>query len=192
MDVPLQIAFHKVEQTAWAEGEIRARVAKLQKIYDRIIGCRVTIDQRAEGSNGSVPPVVRIEISLPGTAPLMVTHEPERLQRKFQRPEMDNAIHEAFSLAERRLIELKGRRGARTKAPHHDGQNQFLGQVVEMHPDNDHGFIMTKEGGLLYFHRNAVLVGDFDALKRGDDVHYVEEMGDTGPLATKVRAVAAR
>ncbi len=56
-----------------------------------------------------------------------------------------------------------------------------------MQPEKDHGFLMTKEGGLLYFHRNSVLAGDFDALKRGDEVHYVEEMGDTGPLATKVR-----
>jgi cold shock CspA family protein len=47
---------------------------------------------------------------------------------------------------------------------------------------------MTKEGGLLYFHRNSVLTGNFDGLRRGDDVTYVEEMGDTGPTASKVRA----
>jgi cold shock CspA family protein len=33
-----------------------------------------------------------------------------------------------------------------------------------------------------------VLSGDFDKLRRGDDVTYVEHMGDTGPIATKVRA----
>jgi hypothetical protein len=46
---------------------------------------------------------------------------------------------------------------------------------------------MTKEGRLLYFHRNSVLSGNFDEFKRGDDVTYVEDMGDTGPIATKVR-----
>ena len=45
---------------------------------------------------------------------------------------------------------------------------------------------MTKEGGLLYFHRNAILTGDFDKLRRGDEVYYVENVGDTGPMATKV------
>jgi cold shock CspA family protein len=40
---------------------------------------------------------------------------------------------------------------------------------------------------LLYFHRNAVLIGDFDRLDRGDEVYYVEDLGDTGPIATKVR-----
>jgi hypothetical protein len=46
---------------------------------------------------------------------------------------------------------------------------------------------MTKEGALLYFHRNSMLSGDFDKLKRGDELYYVEEMGDTGPTAAKVR-----
>ena len=50
---------------------------------------------------------------------------------------------------------------------------------------------MTKEGGLLYFHRNAVLIGDFDRLRRGDAVSYVEEVGDTGPMATKIRVKSA-
>jgi cold shock CspA family protein len=38
----------------------------------------------------------------------------------------------------------------------------------------------------LYFHRNSLLAGDFDKLKRGDEVRYVEAMGDTGPTARKV------
>jgi len=35
-----------------------------------------------------------------------------------------------------------------------------------------------------------VLCGDFDALKRGDELHYVEDVGDTGPIASKVRVKA--
>jgi cold shock CspA family protein len=44
----------------------------------------------------------------------------------------------------------------------------------------------SSEGGLLYFHRNAILIGDFDKLRRGDEVYYIEDVGDTGPMATKV------
>jgi hypothetical protein len=36
------------------------------------------------------------------------------------------------------------------------------------------------------FHRNSLLSGGFDALERGDEVYYVEDMGDTGPTASKV------
>jgi hypothetical protein len=35
-----------------------------------------------------------------------------------------------------------------------------------------------------------VLTGDFDRLDRGDEVYYVEDIGDTGPIASKVRVKA--
>lgn len=192
MDIPLQIAFHRAEKSDWAEAEIRARVAKLQNLHDRIVGCRVTVDQRARNVEGTLPPVVRIEISLPGTAPIVVAYEPDRLQHKYQTPDLGNAINDAFGIAERRLSLLKESRDGRNKGAHHDSQNQFLGQVAQIYPEEDHGFLLTKEGGSLYFHRNAMLQGDFDKLRVGDEVHYVEEVGDTGPLATKVRVASAR
>jgi ribosome-associated translation inhibitor RaiA/cold shock CspA family protein len=187
LQVPLEIAFHNVESSAWAEEEIRARVAKLEKLYDRLVSCRVRVDQRAKNSNSTIPPVVHIELGIPGRKDLVVSHEPDHLQRKFQTPDLHNAINEAFRIAEDRLAALKTKRAGRTKELHHDAENQFLGQVAEITPEQDFGFLMTKEGGLLYFHRNSLLSGNFDALKRGDEVYYVEDMGDTGPTASKVR-----
>jgi len=187
MQVPLQIGFHNCEKQDWAEAEIRARVDKLDAMFGRLTAARVRVDQRVNKEN--VPPVVEIELSVPGYKDIVVSHEPDRLQQKFQSPDLHNAIAEAFRIAERQLSEFKERMQGRTKAAHHDGANQFLGQVGEIHPDQDYGFLLTKEGGLLYFHRNSLLSGDFDALKRGDHVHYVEDVGDTGPIAVKVRPV---
>lgn len=190
MQVPLELAFHNIESSQWAEDEIRARVADLEKIYHRLISCRVRVDQPAENNSGSIPPVVHIELSIPGRKELVVSHEPAHLQRKYQQPDLRKAIREAFRIAERQLRDLKEQREGRTKEPLHDSENQSLGQVAELTLEKDHGFLMTKEGGLLYFHRNAVLSGDFDDLRRGDDVYYVEDVGDTGPIATKVRVKA--
>ena len=115
MDVPLQIAFHKADKPDWAEDQIRGRVAKLQAMYGRLVGCRVTVDQRAQNMERSIPPVVRIELSLPGTAPLVVAYEPERLQQEYQNPDLRKAINHAFAIAERRLSELKEARNRRAK-----------------------------------------------------------------------------
>jgi ribosome-associated translation inhibitor RaiA/cold shock CspA family protein len=186
LQVPLEIAFHNTESSTWAENEIRTRVAKLEKMYDRLVSCRVRVDQRANNSNGTIPPVVHIELGIPGRKPIVVSHEPDHLQRKFQAPDLHNAIHEAFRIAEHRLAQLKTKREGRTKEGHHDAENQFLGQVAEITPTEDFGFLMTKEGSLLYFHRNSLLSGEFDALERGDEVYYLEDMGDTGPTASKV------
>lgn len=187
MQVPVEIAFHNIDSSPWAEDEIRTRVAKLEKLYDRLITCRVRVDQRNRNSNGTIPPVVHIEMSLPGHKDLVVSHEPDHLQQKFQAPDLHNAINEAFRIAEDRLVEFKNRRQGRTKDMHHDGENQALGQVAEKNPGEDFAFLLTREGGMLYFHRNSVLAGDFDALNRGDELYYVEAMGDTGPVAAKVR-----
>lgn len=187
MQVPVEIAFHNIEKTDWAEKEIRARVADLERIYHRLISCRVRVDQRADNSNHTIPPVVRIELGVPGGPDIVVSHEPDRLQRKFQTPDIHNAIHEAFRIAERQLAELKDLRQGHTKAGQHEADQQFVGQIAELTPERDFGFLLTKEGGMLYFHRNSVLNGDFDGLRRGDEVTYVEETGDTGPTAAKVR-----
>jgi ribosome-associated translation inhibitor RaiA/cold shock CspA family protein len=188
LQVPLEISFHNIPSSEPAEQEIRARVADLERLYDRLISCRVRIDQRAKDLTGAIPPVVRIELGIPGRADIVVSHEPERLLRKYQHPDLHKAINEAFRIAERRLVELKEERVDRNKgAAAHDAQTQSLGQIAEMNPDRDFGFLLTKEGSLLYFHRNAVLSGNFDDFKRGDAVHYNEDVGDTGPIATKVR-----
>ena len=89
------------------------------------------------------------------------------------------------------MISFKDQRKDRSKQGHHASENQFLGQVAEIDLDGEFGFLMSKEGSLLYFHRNSVLSGDFEALKTGAEVHYVEEMGDTGPIAAKVRVKSA-
>ena len=190
MQIPVEIAFHNIQQTDWAENAIREHVARLERIYDRLTTCRVRVDQRNRNESRSIPPVVRIEISVPGHKDIVVAHEPDHLQQKFQAPDLHNAISEAFRIAEQQLTKHKEKLNNRGAIlAHHEAANEFLGQIAEMPEGEDFGFLLTKEGGLLYFHRNSVLSGDFDAFKRGDDVGYIEEMGDTGPTASKVRAV---
>lgn len=190
MQVPVEIAFHNIQRSDWVEESIREKIGRLERIFERLVACRVRVEKRASNASNSIPPVVRIELGVPGHKDIVVSHEPEHLQQKFADPDMRNAINEAFRIAERQLVAFKEQLKGRTKAPQSDAQNQFLGQVAELEQGRDHGFLLTKEGGLLYFHRNSVLSGDFETLKRGDQVHYVENIGDTGPTAIKVRIKA--
>jgi ribosome-associated translation inhibitor RaiA/cold shock CspA family protein len=188
MQIPVEIAFHNCPKSDWAEDEIRDHVARLEGIYDRLTTCRVRVDQRANNANKTIPPVVRIEISVPGHRDIVVAHEPDHLQRKFQAPDPRNAINEAFRIAARRLAQYKDQLTDRTAQATHEAANEMLGQVGEITPAEDFGFLLNASGSLLYFHRNCMLSGDFDSLEVGDAVRYVEEVGDTGPIATKVRA----
>ncbi len=191
LQVPLEIAFHHVDSSPWIEDVIRARVAKLEKIFHRLNSCRVRVERRAVNPTLKIPPVVRIEMGLPGHGELVVSHEPDRLMRKFQSPDLHNAINEAFRLAEDRLATFKDQLKDHGKEHAGEGRASRHGQVAEITPERDFGFILTETGGLLYFHRNSLIAGDFDALLRGQEVDYVEGAGDTGAMATRVRARAA-
>ncbi len=110
---------------------------------------------------------------------------------KFQSPDLHNAINEAFRIAARSLAVCKAQRTITSPPSGHEGGNEARGQIAELAPAEDFGFVLTREGGLLYFHRNGLLSGDFDALYRGDEVSYIEDVGDTGPVATRVRVKSA-
>ncbi len=187
MQVPLEIAFHNYPQSDSIEDHIRQRVAKLDRLYRGLNSCRVRVDRPARDANDTTPPVVHIELGVARGGELVVSHDPGKLQRQYQSPDIRNAVNTAFHLAERRLVEYKNKRQRRTRVPRHDEANQFLGTVTDLPLGEDHGFLLTKEGGTLYFHRNSLLSGSFEQLLVGDEVHYVEDVGDTGPIATKVR-----
>jgi ribosome-associated translation inhibitor RaiA/cold shock CspA family protein len=187
LQVPIEIAFHNMDSIPWAEKEIRTRIAKLEKIYDRLVACRVRVDQRNDNVSHTIPPVVRIEMGIPGRKDLVVSHEPDYLQHKFQSPDLHNAINEAFRIAEDQLAEYKTQLQDRMREPLRHGEGEAFGQIADIDPQGDFGFILTSTGSMLYFHRNSVLSGNFEEFRRGTQVHYVEDVGDTGPTASKVR-----
>jgi ribosome-associated translation inhibitor RaiA/cold shock CspA family protein len=188
MQKTVEIAFRNIESSDAAETAIRDHVARLEHIFGRMTSCRVRVDQRNQNINETMPPVVHIDISVPGHNDIVVAHEADHLQRKYQAPDLRNAINEAFRIAERRLGKYKDKLTDHGIAERgHEASNAFRGQIAEITPEKDFGFLLTKEGGLLYFHRNSLLSGDFDGLERGDEVSYVEQAGDTGPIASKVR-----
>lgn len=103
MQTPLEIAFHNFPASPAAEATIREHADRLERIFNRITACRVRVDQRNQNVSETIPPVVHIEIAVPGHKDIVVSHEPEHLQRKYQVPELRNAINEAFRIAERQL-----------------------------------------------------------------------------------------
>jgi len=192
MQIEPEIAFRNIASSESIEEAIREHIARLELIYRRMTTCRVQVDQRNRNTSETIPPVVHIEISLPGHKDIVVAHEPGHLQRKFQTPDLRNAINEAFRIAETRLAKYKDKLTDYEAENTHEAANEFRGTIAELTPEKASGFLMTKEGGLLYFHRSSLPTGEFDKLRRGQDVSYVEEIGDTGPIASKVRVLRAR
>lgn len=182
MEIPLEIVFHNMPSSARIEDEIRERVAKLDRLYEHLVGCRVSVEQLHRRHHTGNLFDVHIEMHVPGDE-LVVSREPHHPREKFADPKVGIALRNAFKAAERQLLDFKRKQRGEVKL--HD--SSFAGQISQLYPDEDHGFILTHEGTQLYFHRNSLMQGDFDRLKVGDRVHFVETVGDTGPLASKIR-----
>lgn len=179
MDVPLEIRFHNLQSSETVESLIRERVERLEKFFDRITSCRVAVEApHRQHRKGNIYTIF-ITIGVPG-AELNVNREPHKVDQRYVQPDIYHAIRDAFDAAERQVRDYKEKLRGDVK-PH---PPMFHGTVGDL--ADDHGFLVTNTGSSLYFHRNALLDGGFEALKPGDPVHYIETAGDTGPIANKV------
>lgn len=186
MERPLDIGFHNMPPSPEIEAEIRQRVDKLERRYANLIGCRVTVEALHNQHRTGNMHEVHIVLSVPGRD-LVVSREPHRPGDRYARPDIRTALRDAFEAAERQLETYKGVKRADTSGP---SGSALTGQVTQLLPGEDHGFILNALGTQLYFHRDSVTNGAFEDLTIGQSVHYVEEEGDAGPVATKVRVPA--
>jgi len=183
MHRPLDIAFHNMAPSELMQAEIRRHAEKLQARHPRLIGGRVSVERlHTQHRRGNVVEV-HIILSLPG-ADLAVSREPHHAKDRFVNADAYVSIREAFRAAERQLQSAEPRGPQDLVTPN---GSAALGQVAQMLPGSDHGFILNNVGSQLYFHRDSVTNGNFASLRPGDPVHYVEEAGDSGPVASKVR-----
>ena len=183
MDRPLEIAFHNMSSSDSLEALIRGKVDRLDKRFPRLIGCRVSVEGlHRQHQNGNIFEC-HIVLSVPGRD-LAVSREPNRAKEEYAHPDVRVSIRAAFEAAERQLLEFKDQLRDDTTAP---SGSALTGQVALIEPGADHGFILTNSGTQLYFHRDSVTNARFEELQPGQLVHYVEEAGDAGPVAAKIR-----
>jgi cold shock CspA family protein len=197
--IPTQVTFRGLTHSDALESDVLERVAWLEQFYAGIVRCRVIVElphrHRRDGRHFHV----RIEITVPGGEPIVISPEPSlhgRLKhvgadvhRKETEIEAVHryaavAIREAFDAARRRLEDVaREQRGAvkTHEVPAH-------GEVVELETADGYGFIQSGENRV-YFHRASVLDDAFDDLSIGTRVAFVEEQGEQGPQASTVRVL---
>ena len=184
MHRPLEVAFHNLEPSPAIEAELRRHVEKLEHRFGRLVGCRVSVERLHRQHRKGNLFEVHVTLSLPGQD-LAVSRQPHKARERWAHPDIHTSIRDAFDAAERQLESFKGKLRTDTATP---SASALSGQVMLIEPGSDHGFILTSTGSQLYFHRDSVTNARFEELREGDVVHYVEEEGDTGPVATKIRA----
>ena len=181
MQLPLQITFKDMAPSPAIESQVRDKSTKLERFFDRIIGCHVTIEAPHRHSHKGRLYGVRIDLTVPGRE-IVVTHSGPRDHRH---EDIGVAIGDAFRAAERQLEDHARKSRGAVKAhvaPLH-------GHVTKLMPD--FGFVTTSDGQEVYFHRNSVTDAGFARLEVGSEVRLAVAEGESaqGPQATTVAAV---
>jgi cold shock CspA family protein/ribosome-associated translation inhibitor RaiA len=180
MQEPLQISFHNMAPSDALERRVREQWAKVERHYDGIISARIAIEAPHKQPHKSTLGI-SISIGVPGRE--IVVRREQRLHESDDHATW--VINEAFHVAERQL-EAYAQKQRREVKPH-DGERAYA-RIVRLYPDQDYGFIETRENVNIYFHRDVVRDADFADLKEGSEVLYTlaPEEGAMGPMASSV------
>ena len=183
MQIPLEIAFVDMDSSPAVEARVRERAERLERHFDGITSCHVYVAAPHRHHRKGKLFEVRVEVRVPG-AELAITGKPGDVNAH---EDVYVAVRDAFDAMERQLEGWKQK--VRGKVKTHEPPLQ--GRVAEIHPQEGYGRIATTGGGLVYFHRNSVVDGHFDALVEGAPVELVVQYGESekGPQASTVRPI---
>jgi ribosomal subunit interface protein len=177
MQSPLEIRSDGVPVVEPLDEAIRARADRLEEFFDRIVSCHITLHQPPGHSQKGAPYEVDINVSVPGEV-LVVNRQ--------RNPDLELAVGLAFDAMERQIEDY-------VRRMRHDAKKHVTpptGVVRVVFADEGYGFISGDDGRDVFFHRNSVLGGGFEALEPGTPVRFAEEQGDKGPQASSVSVVA--
>jgi len=110
MQNQVQISFHGVDHSDAVEQNIRERVAKLDKMFERITACRVVVETEHHGHSHLNPThkpfLVSVKLTLPGDE-LYVKNDKKGVE---DYDDLNTAVRDVFSVMERRLREYVRKR----------------------------------------------------------------------------------
>ncbi len=173
MKITPQITLKNVPHSEAVEAKIREKMSKLDQFSDRVMSCRVVVEESQRRQHQGKLFSVRIDMTVPGR---------ELVVNRIENEDCYVAVRDAFDAAKRQLEEhARMRRGdvkQHAEAPR--------GKVAKLFPFDGYGFIMTNDGREIYFHRNSVIEPTFERLEEGVEVAFLEEQGKEGPQAVRV------
>jgi ribosomal subunit interface protein len=97
MKLALQVAFRDMPKSEAVEADVRSHAAKLDKFYDHIISCRVTVQVPAKHKRQGKLYSVHIDVKVPADEIFSTRHH--------EHEDVCVAIRDAFDAVKRRLEE---------------------------------------------------------------------------------------
>ena len=173
MKLTPQITLRDIPSSEAIEAKILEKAKKLDRFYDRIMGCRVAVEAPQRRHHQGKLFKVRIDLTVPGS---------ELVVNRVENEDLYVAIRDAFEAAYRMMEEY----GAKQRRDVKNHVEPPRGRVAKIYPGEGYGFIETSDGREIYFHKNSLISTEFDRLEEGSEVSFIEEQGKKGPQAMRV------
>ncbi len=184
MQTPVEITWHNMAPVRHVETRVKQRVARLEKFFGRITRCHVVVEAPHQRHRQGNRYEVRVEVTVPG-GELSVNRGPGDDEAHI---DVLVAVRDAFDAMERKLGRWKDQHTGRPE----EQAGPLQGRIAEIDHDRGCGQIAAADGRLIYFHRNAVVAGDFGEMREGDTVELVVDRGQDaqGAHASTVKAIS--
>jgi ribosomal subunit interface protein len=173
MKLPVQISFRDLAKSEAVETAIREKADRLNRFSEHIMSCKVMAGMIQKHKHQGKLFNIRIDLTLPGA---------EIVVNRDKAEDIYVAIRDAFDAVKRRIEDHEQRIRGDVKLH----EVEVHGRVARMFPEEGYGFIAKPDGSEFYFHLYNCVHPDFDQLKVGDEVVFVEEVGGEGMQANRV------
>jgi ribosome-associated translation inhibitor RaiA/cold shock CspA family protein len=185
MDRNIEISFLHFEPTDRIRARIEELIGELEKFEDDIVSGRVVIDGKNKHGQKSVVSI-HVELTYPGG--LAIGKRSGEFPNPAGQQTFDTALTEAFHTAASQIRDhFQKINPTETKRLSHQPQH---GRIERLNATVRNGFIEIPDAESLFF-SEAVLRGDFDTLREGDEVlaTAADEEGPYGPQASVVKPI---
>lgn len=118
MQIPPEITYRNVNRTEDIENLIAEKIAKLERVCDYMVSCRVAIERRHRHQHTGNPYRVRIDVRVPPGHELVVKHISTH---GAQEEQLVTALRRAFEIMRRQLKELVERQRGEMKEHQNSG-----------------------------------------------------------------------
>jgi cold shock CspA family protein len=177
------ITYRNVIRSDAVETILAKRITALEAICPNGLGLRVTLEAPRRLRHAARGFEVRLHLDLPGPD-LDVARS---VRQGHASDDILRAVNEAFNALERRLKETRKTRASQD-VKHHAAI--LHGAIVELEPQLGYGFVRADDGKEVYFQKDSLVSGDWDALEIGTRLRFREQDGEKGPFAVDVSASA--
>jgi ribosome-associated translation inhibitor RaiA len=173
------VTFRGLDPSPAIEELIGDRTARLEKFHAGIIACDVVVEAAPKRKVHGRLFSVRVKLSLPGPD-ISVSRD---VAQGDAQEDVRLAVNQAFSAVETKLTEQKRTMGA-VEVKHHPPV--VHGEVSELERELGWGMIRAADGRSVYFQKDSLETGSWDAVAVGRRLRFREVEGEKGPYAIHV------